>query len=250
VSVNGDGPPKVPGRDGPRPLPKRFYTNVTAAPRSTGFAVLLDARAARTPKKRELVLPTLALAQAIAEEWDAQRSAIDPAGMPLTRLVNTVLDGVEGRESEVRADIVKYAGSDLLCYRAEDPEKLVALQAATWDPVLSWAGASLGIPLALSGGVMPVRQSQEALDAVASAVAMLDAFRLAALHVMVTLTGSAILGLAVLHGHLSPEAAWSAAHVDEDWQIARWGEDAEASARRARRWADMRAAADLLRHLA
>jgi chaperone required for assembly of F1-ATPase len=249
VSVNGDRPPKVPGRDDPRPLPKRFYASVTVVPRGTGFAVLLDTRTARTPKRRELVLPASALAQAVAGEWDAQRSAIDPAAMPLTRLVNTVLDGIVGRESEVRADIVKYAGSDLLCYRAEDPEKLVALQAATWDPVLSWAKSSLGIRLALSGGVMPVRQSQEALDAVALAVAPLDAFRLASLHVMVTLTGSAILGLAVLRGHLAPEAAWSAAHVDEDWQIARWGEDAEATARRARRWVDMRAAADLLRHL-
>ncbi len=249
MSVNGDPPPKVPGRDDPRPLPKRFYTSATVAPRGTGFAVLLDTRAARTPKKRELVLPTSALAQAVAEEWDAQRTVINPATMPLTRLVNTVLDGVEGRESEVRADIVKYAGSDLLCYRAEDPEKLVALQAATWDPVLVWANSGLGIRLALSGGVMPVRQSQEALDAVALAVAPLDALRLASLHVMVTLTGSAILGLAVLHRHLSPEAAWSAAHVDEDWQIGRWGEDAEATARRARRWTDMRAAADLLRHL-
>jgi chaperone required for assembly of F1-ATPase len=247
--VNGDSPPKVPGREAPQPLPKRFYASVTVAPRGLGFAVLLDTRPARTPKKHEVVLPTSALAQAVAQEWNAQQAFIDPATMPLTRLVNTVLDGVEGRESEVRADIVKYAGSDLLCYRAEEPEKLVALQAAAWDPVLAWASSSLGIRLALSRGIVHVSQTREALDAAASAIARLDAFRLAPLHVMVTLTGSAILGLAVLRGHLSAEASWAAAHVDEDWQIARWGEDAEASARRARRWADMCTAADFLLHL-
>lgn len=246
MSVNGDGPPKVPGRDAPRPLPGRFYTSVTVAPHGSAFALLLDGKSARTPKKHELVLPAQALAHAVAAEWEAQRQSIDPATMPLTRLVNTVIDGVQGRESEVRADIVKYTGSDLLCYRAEAPEKLIALQAAAWDPLLAWASSSLGIHIGLSEGIMPVRQSREALDAAASAISRLDAFRLAALHVMVTLTGSAILGLAVLHGRLSPEAAWAAAHVDEDWQIAQWGEDAEASARRARRWTDMHAASQML----
>ena len=244
-----NGRPKVPGREAAHPLPKRFYANVTVAPSGTGFAILLDGRAARTPKRTGLVLPTLPLTDAVAREWDAQRPAIDPSSMPLTRLVNTVIDGVEGRESEVRQDIVKYAGSDLLCYRAEGPEKLVALQAASWDPLLAWSSSQLCIGLALSSGVVPVHQSRAALDAVASALAPLDAFRLAALHVMVTLTGSAVLALAVLHGQLSGEAAWTVAHVDEDWQIAQWGEDAEAAARRRRRWADMQAAADLLRLL-
>lgn len=241
----------MPGRDEPRPLPRRFYTRVTVAPDSGGaaFRILLDDNQARTPKQRDMVLPALALANTLAAEWDAQRPHIDPSTMPFTRLVNTVIDGVQARAADVRADIVKYADSDLLCYRAEAPEALVALQAAAWDPNLAWAHARLGMRLALSRGVMPVRQSRETLDAAASAVAELDHFRLAALHVMVTLTGSAVLGLAVLHGHLSAEAAWAAAHVDEDWQIAQWGEDAQASERRQRRWTDMRAAADLLRLL-
>jgi chaperone required for assembly of F1-ATPase len=255
VSTHGDQPPKVPGREPPRLLPKRFYTSVTVTAAGhgqgdAGFCVLLDDNHAHTPKRRELLLPTLALANAVAAEWDAQRPHVDPSAMPLTRLVNTAIDGVQQRAADVRADIVKYADSDLLCYRAEAPEALVALQAAAWDPILAWAHTSLGMRLALSRGVIPVRQSRETLDAAASAVARLDAFRLAALHVMVTLTGSAVLGLAVLHGHLAAEAAWAAAHVDEDWQIAQWGEDAEAGERRQRRWADMRAAADVLGHLA
>ena len=266
MSANGDRLPKVPGREPRRPLSKRFYTSVTVAPCEpsaggptrdgtahgsgrTSVRVLLDAKPALTPKSRELVLPALALANAVAGEWDAQRPSIDPASMPLTRLVNTVIDGVQGRESEVREDIVKFAGSDLLCYRAEGPEKLVALQAATWDPILAWANSTLRIPLAPSRGVMPAPQGRESFHQAGHAVARLDAFRLAALHVMVTLTGSAILGLAVLNAHLSAEAAWAAAHVDEDWQIAHWGEDTEAVARRLRRWADMQTAAETLRLL-
>jgi len=251
VSANGDAPPKVPGREERRPLPKRFYAHATVEQGTgrTGLRILLDGKPARTPKKHDLALPALALAEAVAREWEAQRQHVDPATMPLTRLVNTVIDGVQGRRSEVRSDIVKYAGSDLLCYRAEGPEKLVALQAATWDPILAWANSTRGIRLAPSQGVMPVSQSREALDHAGRAVAALDAFRLAALHVMVTLTGSAVLGLAVLNGHLSAEAAWAAAHVDEDWQIAQWGGDADAASRRLRRWADMQTATELLRLL-
>lgn len=248
MSGNDNAPPKVPGREAPRPLPRRFYKHAEAGPAqgADGYRVLLDGKSARTPKKRELVLPTLALAEAVAAEWEAQRPYVDPAAMPLTRLANTVLDGVQGRETEVRDDIVRYLGSDLLCYRADSPEKLVALQAGTWDPVLAWAAAALGIKLAPVEGVMHVTQSSDATARARSVVADLDAFRLAALHIMVTLTGSAVLGLAVLKGHLSSEAAWAAAHVDEDWQISQWGEDAEAAARRARRWADMQASAELL----
>lgn len=263
MSTNGDRPPRMPGREPPRPLPKRFYASVTVEPAAFNpaglpsqtmapdpgracFHVLLDGKPVRTPKQRLLELPSRALADAVAAEWDAQHLLIDPSVMPLTRLVNTVVDGVQRRESEIRQDIVRFLGSDLLCYRAEAPAALVERQAAAWDPMLAWARSCLDIDLEPSLGIMPRRQGGEALGNAARAVAELDAFRLAALHVMVTLTGSAVLGLAVLRGRLSADAAWSAAHVDEDWQISQWGEDGEATRRRTQRWRDMQAASKLL----
>lgn len=251
---NGGGEPvTVPGRAAPaRPLPRRFYRAVDVAPPDAAalFAIRLDGRTARTPGKRELRLPTEALAQAVAAEWDAQETSVDPARMPLTRLVNTALDGVAARMSEVAADIVKYAASDLLCYRADFPEGLAARQRALWDPVLGATADRHGAAFAVASGLMPVAQPAAVTAAFAAAVAPLDAFRLTSLHVMTTLMGSAVLALAVLEARLSPEAAWEAAHVDEDWQIMEWGEDAEAAARRARRWDEMQAAASLLRLLA
>ena len=191
-------------------------------------------------------MPTKALAEAIAGEWEAQREHIDPAGMPLTRLANSAIDGVRVHQAEVRADIVKYAASDLLCYRASEPELLVRRQAEVWDPVLAWARDALGARFEVADGIMPVTQPEAARSAIAGALEGFDAFSLAALHVMTTLTGSALLALAHARGHLSAEAAWAAAHVDEDWQIGRWGEDAEAAARRRRRWSEMQAASRLL----
>jgi chaperone required for assembly of F1-ATPase len=166
--------------------------------------------------------------------------------MPLTRLVNSAIDGVTGREAEVRADIAKYAASDLVCYRAEVPAELVRRQAEAWDPILSWGREALAARLVLSEGIVPVAQPRAATAAVEGALAELDAFSLAAHHVMTTLMGSALLALAHARGRLTAEEAWAAAHVDEDWQIGQWGEDAEAKARRARRWAEMQAASRLL----
>ncbi|MGE5511460.1 MAG: ATP12 family chaperone protein [Bacteroidota bacterium] len=246
MSENGRASAKAPAREPERPLPKRIYQAVAVAPGEAGFRVLLDRRPARTPRRRELVLPTRALADAIAAEWEAQGDRVDPATMLLTRLANTVLDGVVGREADLRADILKYAGSDLLCYRAGEPEALIALQSRHWDPVLDWGREVLGARFMLVQGLMPVSQARETLDRIAVAIADLDAFRLAALHVMTTLMGSALLGLAVVKGRLSADAAWDAAHVDEDWQISKWGEDAEAVARRRRRRAEMDAACRLL----
>jgi chaperone required for assembly of F1-ATPase len=197
-----------------------------------------------------LALPTRALAEAVAAEWEAQGERIDPATMPLTRLANSTIDGVIARQAEVRAEIVKYAGSDLLCYRAEGPEELIRRQAETWDPVLAWARAALGADFNVSQGVMPAAQPDAATEAVARVLQPHGPFALAAIHVMTTLMGSALLALAHAHGHLSAEAAWVAAHVDEDWQISQWGEDAEAKARRDRRWAEMQAASRLLELLA
>jgi chaperone required for assembly of F1-ATPase len=239
--------PKIPGREALRPpLPKRFYKDVMVEPGEGGFAVLLDGRPVRTPKKLQLVLPTRALADAIAEEWAAQKAHIDPATMPLSRLAITALDGVAGNAAVVAADIVKFAGSDLLCYRAESPETLQRLQAEAWDPVLRWADDALGARFVLAAGVMPVTQSQEALDRVAAAVAPFSAMALTCVHVMTTLTGSALLALARARGALAAEAAWAAAHVDEDWQISQWGVDVEAAARREQRHQEMMAASRFL----
>lgn len=229
-----------------RPLPKRFYKDATTAPRDGAHVVLLDGRTAKTPGKAVLAVPTPQLAAALAAEWHAQSDVIDPATMPLTRFVNTAIDGVARRAREVAADVVKYAGSDLLCYRADHPQGLVERQSAAWDPVLGWARDELGANFVLAEGVMPVAQPAPALARIAAAVDPLPPLRLTALHVMTTLMGSALLALAVERGRLSPAAAWAAAHVDEDWQISQWGEDAEATARRAVRWADMQAAARLL----
>ena len=227
--------------------PKRFYRVVSIdGPAGAAFRVLLDGRPARTPSKRELALPARPLAEAVAAEWEAQGERIDPGTMPLTRLVNTALDGVAGREAEVRADIAKYAASDLLCYRAEGPSELVRRQAEAWDPVLAWACAALGANLVTGHGVAPVAQPEAATEAIGRALAGLDAFSLAAHHVMTTLTGSALLALAHAGGRLKAEEAWAAAHIDEDWQIGQWGEDAEAKARRRRRWTEMEAASRLL----
>lgn len=253
TGMQDENEPRVPGRD-VRPLPKRLYTSVSVeSARPSGeeggareFRVLLDGRPVRTPAKGVLAVPSRALAEAIAAEWEAQGDRIDPTTMPLTRLVNSALDGVRGREAEVRAEIAKYAASDLVCYRATEPEGLVRRQTELWDPVLAWSRTALGADFRAGEGLMPVAQPEAARAAIARALAGEDALSLAALHVMTTLTGSALLALAHARGALAVEAAWTAAHIDEDWQIARWGEDAEASARRQHRWAEMQAASQLL----
>lgn len=227
-------------------LPKQFYTLATVGPRDGGFAVLLDGRPVRTPAKKPLVVPTEALAAALAEEWSAQKVSIDPATMPLTRIVNSALDGVTGREAEVRAEIVKYAGGDLLLYRADGPAALVALQARHWDALVKWAEGFLGGRFVLAEGIMPVTQPQKTLDTVAAKLANIEALPLAGLHVIMTLTGSTLLALAHAEGRISAEVAWAAAHVDEDYQIEKWGTDSEAEARRAHRWREMQAASRLL----
>lgn len=242
---------KIPGKEAlTPPLPKRFYTEVSVgnAP-DGGYQILLDGRAVRTPRKLPLVVPTKALADAIAGEWAAQTERIDPASMPLSKLAITAIDGVTGTMREVAADVVRYAGSDLLCYRAEAPAGLAEMQATVWNPVLAWIEKETGERFLLAEGVMPVTQNRFALERVGDLVAPFGAMQLAALHVMTTLTGSAFLALAVAKERLSAEAAWAAAHVDEDWQIARWGIDVEAAERRARRQAEMLAASKFLRLL-
>lgn len=228
-----------------RPLPRRFYQSagVAADAEGNGFRIELDGRPVRTPaRKLILAVPALALAEAIADEWSAQASLIDPQTMPLTRIANTAIDGVAQAKADVVAEVVQYAGSDLLFYRAEAPEGLVARQTEVWDPLVRLAERKLATRFVLAAGIMPVKQSAAAMTAVQIRAAAFDAFALTALHTMMTLTGSALLALLVAEGDISPEAAWAAAHVDEDWQIAQWGEDAEAGQRRRAREIDMLAA--------
>ncbi|MAS13941.1 MAG: ATPase [Nitratireductor sp.] len=231
-----------------KPLPKRFYNEVSLnADEEGGFSVQLDGKSVRTPGASAVVLPNEAAALLVAAEYEAQGEHIDPATMPVTRLVNTAIDGVAVHSQAVLEDVLRYSTGDLLCYRAASPERLVALQAEAWDPVLDWAQEHMGAHFVLAEGVIHVEQPREAIAAVSAYLRQKnDPFRLAALHVMTTLTGSALLALAVDAGALDPLAAWKAAHVDEDWNISLWGEDGEAAQRRAFRERDMMAAAKLL----
>ncbi len=235
-----------------RPLPKRFYKEVAVrvetpeAPCSSPvWGLLLDGRPVNTPGKVALAVPSETLAEAIAEEWRAQGDFIDPETMPITKIVNSAIDGVTGREKEVAADIVAFAGSDLVCYRAEGPAELVERQAEAWNPVLRWAQDALGTRFVLAAGVMPVMQPDDALRTFATAIEDCGGLELCALHVMTTLTGSALLALAHARGAMSAEAVWAAAHVDEDFQIAQWGADEEATHRRERRLREFQAASQL-----
>lgn len=240
-SGNRPEPERNPTGESARRL-RRFYHRAESIEGADGFVLHLDGKPARTPAKQALAAPTRALGDAIASEWAAQGSLIDPGSMPLTRIANTVIDGVVANADAVRAEIVQYAGSDLLCYRTVTPPELAALQAAAWDPVLDWARETLGASFAVTYSIMPVEQPEAAIRAVADAVGDIQPFSLGPAHIITTLTGSAVTALATLKGRLTDAEAWTAAHIDEDWQISQWGEDAEAAARRERRWLEMSAA--------
>lgn len=232
------------------PLPKRFYRAVTVGAGEGGFAVLLDGKTARTPARALLALPTAAAARLVADEYDAQAETVDPTTMPITRLVNTAIDGVAREADAVAEDILRFSSSDMLCYRADGPEGLVQRQNAHWDPILDWAQEAFGARMTLAEGVVFVEQPRESIAAVRLHLARRrDACRLAGLHLMTSITGSALIALAVEGGFLDAEAAWTAAHVDEDWQAEQWGQDAEAMARRSARKRDFLAAVRLVRAL-
>jgi chaperone required for assembly of F1-ATPase len=229
-------------------LRKRFYEKVQVAPKPEGFAIELDGRPVKTPARRVLAAPTRALAQAMADEWQAQCEVVNPAHMPLTRLANTIIDGVADAPERVAAEIEKYLASDLLFYRADAPEGLEARQANAWDPIVAWARDELDASFVLARGVTFVQQPDHAIAA-ARAVIPSDPWRLGALHAITTLTGSALIALMLAHGRISADRAWSAAHVDEDWNVALWGDDELAMQRRAFRCEEMRAAAAVLERL-
>lgn len=228
-----------------RTVRKRFYRNAAAGPDDGGVPILLDGRPVRTPAQRPLRAPTTPLAQAIVAEWEAQGDDIDPAAMPLTRLANSIIDGVADAHAAVTTDIGKYLASDLLFYRAGEPDGLVARQTELWDPALAWFYDRVGARFVLAQGVMHVAQPEDSLAAVARLIPD-DTWRLGAVHAVTTLTGSALLALTLAHGGLTVDQAWAAAHVDEDWNLAQWGDDDLARERRLAREREMRAAGQVL----
>jgi chaperone required for assembly of F1-ATPase len=234
-------------RDSLKPeLPKRFYKEASVEERDGKFRILLDGRGVKTPKKRDLALPTRALAEAIVEEWAAQGERIDPATMPLTRIANSAIDAVADHMAEVAADIQAFAGNDLICYRAEGPAAFIERQKVAWDPILAWAHEALGADFHVGEGVTPIEQPERSVAAVGEALRGADPFRLASLHVMTTLMGSALLTLAHAKGRLTLDEAWDAAHVDEQWQAEHWGWDAEAEERARLRKREFSAASRML----
>jgi chaperone required for assembly of F1-ATPase len=249
--VEATDPIAMARRDLNKTLPRRFYEKVTVQQRDGTFVLLLDGRAAKSPGRNQMALPSLAAARALADEWSARGETIDPAAMPLTRIVNSAIDGVAYRLDATVDEIARYAGADLVCYRAAGPRTLIDAQAATWNFVLAFACENLGAHFICTEGVEFVEQPEPARAAVKEAIKRIAnsgpaaPFALAALHVMTTLTGSVLLALAVALGKLTSIEAWVAAHVDENFEMRAWGEDAEALRRRARQWREMEAAARL-----
>jgi len=230
-------------------LRKRFYQTAQVAETADGFAVLLDGKPVRTPARRALAVPTRALAETIAAEWEGQREVIDPAAMPLTRLANSIIDGVADARAAVKEEIGKYLASDLLFYRATAPASLCARQERLWDPIVEWVRDMLDARFVLTQSVLHVAQPEAALASARNAIpdnGPSDIWRLGALHAITTITGSALIALALLRGRLTVEEAWSAAHVDEDFQMEQWGRDALALERRAFRHTEFDAAAMVL----
>lgn len=221
---------------------RRFWTDATVEAVPAGYAVRLDGKPVRTPLKTEVAMPSRALAEGVAEEWRAQGKTVDPRSMPLTRAVNATLDKVMPQRAEVAGGLSDYGASDLLCYRAPAPGGLSDRQAAGWDPLLDWAGERFGGRLAVTRGVIPVAQPEAVLRTFRAHVDALSEWELTALSEVVALSGSLVLGLAVLEGQ-APEPLWALSRIDEDWQAEQWGVDEEEAAR-----IDLRRAAFLQAH--
>ncbi len=217
---------------------KRFWSRVETVEAGDGFTIALDDRPVNTPSKSRLKLPSRDLAEAIAGEWAAQDGEVNPESMPLTRLANSALEKVAPQQGAVAAHLAEYGESDLLCYRAEGPEGLVARQEEHWGPLLGWAQQELGIRLDVQSGIMPIQQAEESRNELRRRTSALGPFDLTALHELVTLSGSWVIGYAALTEARAPQDLWQAAVIDEMWQEERWGEDEEASEhRQARRTA-------------
>jgi len=224
----------------------RFYQRAESAKRAAGYAITLDGKPIRTPGKRDLHVPSRALAAAIAEEWNAQETEVRAAAMPLTRLATTTIDRVATQRDAIIRQTANYAGTDLVCYRATHPPALAARQQAVWQPLIDWALLRYDAPLVVTSGVIPRSQSAESLRAFTAAVAEHEDFALTALHVATAACGSLIIALALLEGQLDAHQAFAASQLDESFQIERWGEDAEQAERRRALAAEIQAAARLI----
>jgi chaperone required for assembly of F1-ATPase len=229
--------------------PRRFYKVATTLETEIGFAVSLDGRIPKTPAKANLILPNLAVAQLVAAEWDAQGDAVIPASMPLTRLVNVAIDRAAETRAAMIDEVVKYAGTDLVCYRAPTPKTLVAAQAAAWDPLMEWASATHNVALEITYDAMAIPQPAASLASLRTAIQRYDDWHLTALAFANGLAGSAIVALALVDRLIDGETAFKAIRVEENWQAARWGADPDeehvANARRL----DLVAVGDLVRAL-
>ena len=225
---------------------KRFWRAASVEEQGADFTILLDARPVKTPARVPLILPTRALADAIAAEWDAQADTVDPRAMALTGLANAAIDRVAPDPATFAAGLAQFAASDLLYYRAERPRRLVELQAAAWDPLLEWARRRFDVDFVLGSGVMPVDQPDATVRVLSLAVATYDPFRLAGLSPLVTVGGSLIAALALAEGSIARDAAWTAVTIDEQFQLDEWGSDAEAEKALATRREDFNAGARLL----
>jgi len=206
---------------------KRFWEHADVVEVGDGFTVHLDGRQLRTPVKSQLIVPSRAIAEAIALEWQAQDEKIDPLTMPVTRSANAAIDKVAPMHAEVVTLVADYGGTDLLYYRAQSPKELVERQSKAWDPLLDWAAEELSAPLNTGVGIMHIEQESKVLESLSKRVAVLDAFQLTAFHDLVGMSGSLIIGFAVIHKFLPVPDLWQRSRIDEDWQIAQWGEDEE-----------------------
>lgn len=221
---------------------KRFYREVTVALGEHGHQILLDGRPMRTPAKHPLVMPTATLAEALADEWRDQGDTIRPHAMPLTRLASTAIDRMPAQRQAAIEEVVAYADTDLVCYRAAEPFELVQRQQHAWQPMLEWLSQTYGVRLALTTSMLPVAQPAPARARLRCAIEDLGDWPLVGMHMATTALGSLVLGLGLLHGRLDAEAALAASLLDELYEIERWGSDVEAERRHAALRRDVSAA--------
>lgn len=222
---------------------KRFYEKAIVVAQDDGFLVELDGREVKTPEKRQNFSPTKAMAEAICQEWNEQEDKVNPDSMPIAKLQNTAIDRVETRRDDLIAELVKYAGTDLLCYRADFPEDLKKQQAEIWQPLLDWVAQTHDITLKVTTGILHVEQDVAKLEKILHGI---DSFRLAAFYNITTLCGSVSVALNVFGGNITAEQAWAAAELDENYQIAQWGSDDEAKIRHDNMKAELDAAVRFL----
>jgi len=226
---------------------KRFYSQATVIAEDGGWAIRLDDRPVRTPSRAPLLLPSVALGDAVAAEWNAQGETLDPRTMPFTGFSNAAIDQIAPDKDSFAAGLARYGESDLLCYRADGPTELILRQEMAWDPLLDWARSRYDITLHQTAGIIHVAQPAETLERLGGAVSALDVYTLAGFSALVTLSGSLLCALAVIEQFATPEQVWETAELDEIWQIEQWGDDTEAAARRASRAAEFLVAAAFCR---